>query len=56
MTFRSIIRNGSRLSETQQDELIQPFLRREVKQAMFQIDNNKSPGPDGFGSGFYKDA
>nr|XP_009780318.1 PREDICTED: uncharacterized protein LOC104229377 [Nicotiana sylvestris] len=56
MTFRSIIRNGSRLSETLQDELIQPFSRREVKQAMFQIDINKSPGPYGFGSGFYKAA
>lgn len=23
---------------------------------MFQIDNNKSPSPDGFGSGFFKSA
>ncbi|XP_070025730.1 uncharacterized protein [Nicotiana sylvestris] len=55
-TFRSIIRIGSRLTEIQQDELTQPFLRREVKQAMFQIDSNKSPSPDGYGSGFYKAA
>ncbi|XP_019232101.1 PREDICTED: uncharacterized protein LOC109212859 [Nicotiana attenuata] len=53
-TFSSIIRKGSRLSEPQQDKLMQPFLGREVKQAMFQIDSNKSPGPNGFGSDFYK--
>ncbi|XP_019223365.1 PREDICTED: uncharacterized protein LOC109205144 [Nicotiana attenuata] len=54
--FSSIIKNGNSLSEAQQQEIMQPFLEREVKQAMFQIDNNKSPGPDGFGSGFYKAA
>ncbi|XP_019236521.1 PREDICTED: uncharacterized protein LOC109216785 [Nicotiana attenuata] len=54
--FNSIIRNGNRLSEAQQQEIMQPFLEREVKQAMFQIDNNKSPGPERFGSGFYKAA
>ncbi|XP_075078498.1 uncharacterized protein LOC142164565 [Nicotiana tabacum] len=44
--FNSIIRNGNRLSEAQQLEIMQFFLEREVKPTMFQIDNNKSPGPD----------
>ena len=26
----------------------------EVKQALFAIDSNKTPGPDGFGAGFFK--
>lgn len=29
---------------------------QEVKRSMFQIENTKSPGPDGFDSGFYKAA
>ncbi|KAH0695978.1 hypothetical protein KY289_013460 [Solanum tuberosum] len=37
-------------------ELLRPFYGKEVKEAMFKIDSNKSPGPDGFGSGFYKAA
>ena len=26
----------------------------ETKQALFSIDSNKTPGPDGFGAGFLK--
>jgi len=26
----------------------------EVKNALFSIDSNKTPGPDGFGAGFFK--
>ncbi|XP_019236486.1 PREDICTED: uncharacterized protein LOC109216760 [Nicotiana attenuata] len=39
-----------------QVELIKPYTEKDVKVAMFQIDSNKSPGPDGYGSGFYKAA
>lgn len=34
---------------------MQPFTEKDVKQAIFSIDRNRSPGPDGCGSGFYKD-
>lgn len=37
--FSSIIKeNGNSLSEAQQQEITQPFMEREVKQAIFQID------------------
>ncbi|XP_019237733.1 PREDICTED: uncharacterized protein LOC109217895 [Nicotiana attenuata] len=55
-TFHSFLKNGTTLNATQQMELIQPYTAKEVKQAMFSIDVNKSPGPDGYGSGFYRKA
>lgn len=39
-----------------QMQLIEPFTEDDVKQVMFKIDNTKSPGPDGYGSGFFKEA
>lgn len=33
---------------------MRPFSMEEVKRAMFGIDENKAPGPDGFGSKFFK--
>lgn len=50
----SIIQNGPLLSIPQQVELIRPFNGKDVNEAMFNIDSNKSPGPDGYGSGFFK--
>ncbi|XP_059309987.1 uncharacterized protein LOC132061139 [Lycium ferocissimum] len=38
-----------------QVQLVKPYTRKEVKDAMFGININKSPGPDGFGSGFFRD-
>ncbi|XP_019262934.1 PREDICTED: uncharacterized protein LOC109240719 [Nicotiana attenuata] len=54
--FHSFLKNGTTLNSTQQMELIQTFIVKEVKQAMFSIDVNKSPGPDGYGSSFYREA
>ncbi|KAH0675381.1 hypothetical protein KY285_023182 [Solanum tuberosum] len=51
-----IIQNGHCLIVDHQMELLRPFSEKEVKEAMFKIDSNKSPGSDGFGSGFYKAA
>ena len=45
---------GHTLSIEQQIKLCQPFSDLEIKQALFSIPNCKSPGPDGFNSGFYK--
>ncbi|KAJ8419500.1 hypothetical protein Cgig2_026412 [Carnegiea gigantea] len=45
---------GQTLSLEQQINLYQPFKETEIKQAFFSIRNFKSPGSDGFNSGFYK--
>ncbi|XP_062118800.1 uncharacterized protein LOC133832477 [Humulus lupulus] len=45
---------GSVLSREDQLCLIKPFTIKEVKIAMFSIHSLKSPGPDGFGAGFFK--
>ncbi|WMV47604.1 hypothetical protein MTR67_040989, partial [Solanum verrucosum] len=51
-----IIQNGPCLTVDHQIELLRPFSRKEVKEIMFKTDSNKSPRPEGFGSGFYKTA
>ncbi|XP_062075831.1 uncharacterized protein LOC133779952 [Humulus lupulus] len=45
---------GNSLSVEQQVRLLRPFSKRDVKKAMFSIHSSKSPGLDGFGSGFFK--
>lgn len=44
------------LSIGNQMELVRSYSGKEVKQAMFNIDSTKSPGPDVYGSGFFKAA
>ncbi|KAH0709160.1 hypothetical protein KY284_010587, partial [Solanum tuberosum] len=51
-----LIRKWKVLKEEQQCALIQRFEPQEVKKAMFQIYSTKSPGPEGYDSGFYKAA
>ncbi|KAH0636487.1 hypothetical protein KY289_036402 [Solanum tuberosum] len=53
--FGSFLKNGHMLTIPQQLELIRPYAEKEVKQAMFSIYVNKSLGPDGYGSGFFRD-
>ena len=48
------IAQGAILSMEQQLDLCQPFSDKDIKEAMFDIPNHKSPGPDGFSSGFFK--
>ncbi|XP_062075287.1 uncharacterized protein LOC133779329 [Humulus lupulus] len=38
----------------QQVRLLRPFSKSDVKKALFSIHSSKSPGLDGFGSGFFK--
>ncbi|XP_062104132.1 uncharacterized protein LOC133815291 [Humulus lupulus] len=45
---------GPKLSVDQQMLLLKPFSKKEIKEALFSIPNTKSPGPDGYGSGFFK--
>ncbi|KAJ8421818.1 hypothetical protein Cgig2_023811 [Carnegiea gigantea] len=48
------IRKGPVLTTEQQLKLCSQFTDQEFKNAMFLIPNVKSPGPDGYDSGFYK--
>ncbi|WMV58343.1 hypothetical protein MTR67_051728 [Solanum verrucosum] len=52
----SILRNGNVLSTAQQLELLKPYKAKEIKAVMFSIGSTKSPGPDGYGSFFFKAA
>lgn len=45
---------GPSLSIDQQLSLIKPFSDKEIKEAIFSIGRNESPGLDGFGAGFFK--
>ena len=49
-----VIAYGHTLSIEQQISLCKPFKEIEIKQALFSIPSFKSPGPDGFNSGFYR--
>lgn len=56
LAFRGFLTNGPLHTQEQQMDLLKEYSAEEVKTAMFRIDSNKSPGPDGFGSGFFKAA
>jgi len=49
-----VVNTGTTLSIEQQLILCKEFTDKEIKEAMFLIPNFKSPGPDGYSSGFYK--
>ncbi|XP_062085965.1 uncharacterized protein LOC133792073 [Humulus lupulus] len=51
---RTCFQQGCVLNLEQQLDLIQPFSKKDVKRTLFSISSIKSPGPNGFGSGFYK--
>ncbi|XP_062114237.1 uncharacterized protein LOC133825290 [Humulus lupulus] len=48
------IEMGSKLSVEQQFKLLIPFSKKEIRDTLFGIPITKSPGPDGFGSCFFK--
>ncbi|XP_074305964.1 uncharacterized protein LOC141641192 [Silene latifolia] len=49
-----IFTKGARVDLTDCAKLTSPITRSEIKQALFSIDVNKSPGIDGFSSGFFR--
>ncbi|KAL2922721.1 LINE-1 retrotransposable element ORF2 protein [Bienertia sinuspersici] len=53
--LREVVEVGPMLNAAQQDRLMTPFTRAEVKEAIFSMDGSKAPGPDGFNAQFYKD-
>ena len=46
----------NKLTDSEADYMVRDVSDAEIKKAMFSIDNNKAPGPDGFSSLFYKKA
>ncbi|XP_062103945.1 uncharacterized protein LOC133815075 [Humulus lupulus] len=48
------IEMGPRLSVDQQVLLLKPFSKKEIREVLFSIPITKSPGLDGYGSGFFK--
>lgn len=52
---KDIVRAGNLLTQEHKDFLLAPYTHVEVNKAMFCIDENKAPSPNGFGSFFFKD-
>ncbi|XP_021723797.1 uncharacterized protein LOC110691188 [Chenopodium quinoa] len=50
----SVISEGAVLNSEMQDKLCRPFNEKDVKDALWKIDDDKAPGPDGFSSKFFK--
>ncbi|XP_062104315.1 uncharacterized protein LOC133815494 [Humulus lupulus] len=48
------LEKGTRLNLEQQLDLLKPFSNKEIKKVLFNIPDVKYPGPDGYGSGFFK--
>ena len=42
------------MTEVQSNILLQPYDAQEVREALFTMHLNKSPGPDGFNPEFYQ--
>lgn len=47
---------GSQVGVEQQLHLVKPVSRTKIKAALWSIAEIKSPGSDGYGSGFFKQA
>ena len=43
------------VSAIENEMLTEDFIEDEVKKAIFQMEHNKAPGPDGFPAEFYQD-
>jgi hypothetical protein len=42
------------VSQEENDLIIRPFTHDEVREAIFQMEHNKAPGPNGFSAEFYQ--
>ena len=51
-----IVQTGPLVTDAHRTILNAPYTREEVKNALWSIPGVKAPGPDGFGSFFYRDA
>ncbi|CAH9093039.1 unnamed protein product [Cuscuta europaea] len=50
-----VILSGNILDQTLVSDLISPVTDLDIKQALFDIGNDKAPGPDGYSSAFFKE-
>src|SRR3954464_9099762 len=46
--------NLVRINDIDSSNLVEPFTEKEVKEVVFKMAHNKSPGPDGFNAEFYQ--
>lgn len=53
---RDIIATGLVVEEESRSDLVKDVTDLEIKVALWDIDDNKAPGPDGYGSKFFKAA
>ena len=42
------------VSQSENDFLTAPFTEKEIRDAIFDMEHNKAPGPDGFPAEFYQ--
>ncbi|XP_074291613.1 uncharacterized protein LOC141618418 [Silene latifolia] len=52
---KSIVRRGNICSDIHTQALMAPVTPEEIKSIIFNIPNDKAPGPDGYSSKFFKD-
>ena len=52
---KAIIKHGPTVPTEMAEELIKPYTSNEIKEAVFSIEEMKAPGPDGYGSAFFRD-
>ncbi|GKG20243.1 hypothetical protein Tco_0380044, partial [Tanacetum coccineum] len=45
-----------KITEREANYMVRPVTDKEIKDAMFSINDNKAPGPDGFSAKFFKKA
>ena len=48
-----LVQDIPQVSNLENEYLIEEFSESEVRSAVFQMEHNKAPGPDGFPSEFY---
>ncbi|XP_048498217.1 uncharacterized protein LOC109134680 [Beta vulgaris subsp. vulgaris] len=53
---QSVVDNGPLLDDVMKGQLNATYTKEEIKAAMWAIDGGKAPGPNGFGSSFFKGA
>jgi hypothetical protein len=51
---KEVVHGGPCLDTNQSDFLLAPVTNEAIKEALFSVENNKAPGPDGFSSLFFK--
>ncbi|GJZ32164.1 hypothetical protein Tco_0577600 [Tanacetum coccineum] len=47
---------GTKLDENISADMVKPIIPQEVKEVIFSMGNDKSPGPDGYTTAFFKEA